>query len=383
MMSVPLHRETRERGCQIKMAVRRPCQRPSSPPHDTVTDDGEVIARLFPDVKDDLREAARQRDPRDFLPPPLLHRMKPSPQGPGPTDGRGRGEDQDPPEQAIAFLRDVAGANPTGTAADARGQADVAGDPFGAREALDVPELEDEHNRNEGADAGMVVKRRTRGSAPQRVTRSASRRRICASSVGNSAPQSSRIRLGGSPKGSRCNSRWPRCVSQLWPEVGCRLRRASIACRRLRITPRSQTSWMRWRMSSRASRRVIGGIQTLGRRSPRSKSARRSASTRSFLRRAAAIAFVCFGFESTGWCPSSSRRSTSHHQVPEASIAMGVCGGRSAKNFSSRAASLASRCCTISPSSLNTAICELCLSRSTPTCTILLASCLREVYRRL
>src|SRR2546425_3766360 len=154
MMSVPLHRKTCERGCTIKRAVRRPCQRPSSPPHDTVTDDGEVIALLFPDVKDDLREAARQRDPRDFLPPPLLHRMKPGPQGPGPPDGLGRGEDQDPPQQPIAFLRDVAGANPTGTATDARGQADITGDPFGAREALDVPELEDEHNRNEGADAG-------------------------------------------------------------------------------------------------------------------------------------------------------------------------------------------------------------------------------------
>ncbi len=70
MMSVPFHREARERGCPIKMAVRRPCQRPSSPPHDTVTDDGKVIALLFPDVKHDLREAARQRDPRDFLPPP-------------------------------------------------------------------------------------------------------------------------------------------------------------------------------------------------------------------------------------------------------------------------------------------------------------------------
>src|SRR3989475_6468861 len=154
MMSVPFHREARERGCPIKMAVRRPCQRPSSPPHDTVTDDGEVIALLFPDVKDDLREAARPRDPRDFLPPPLLHRMKPGPQGPGPPDGLGRGEDQGPPEPAIACRRDVAGANPTGTAADARGQADVAGDPFGTREALDVPELEDEHNRDERADAG-------------------------------------------------------------------------------------------------------------------------------------------------------------------------------------------------------------------------------------
>src|SRR3989442_10197932 len=35
-----------------------------------------------------------------------------------------------------------------------------------------------------GPMPGMVVRRRTRGSAPQRVTRSASRRRICASSVG-------------------------------------------------------------------------------------------------------------------------------------------------------------------------------------------------------
>src|SRR5260370_31218990 len=71
MMSVPLHRERREGGCPIKMAVRRPCQRPSSPPHDTMTDDGEVIALLFPDVKHDLRESARERDPRDFLAPPL------------------------------------------------------------------------------------------------------------------------------------------------------------------------------------------------------------------------------------------------------------------------------------------------------------------------
>src|SRR5207302_8963845 len=71
MMSVPLHREGREGGCPIKMAVRRPCQRPSSPPHDTATDDGEVIALLFPDVKDDLRESTRQRDPGHFLPAPL------------------------------------------------------------------------------------------------------------------------------------------------------------------------------------------------------------------------------------------------------------------------------------------------------------------------
>src|SRR5215468_6422832 len=44
------------------------------------------------------------------------------------------------------------------------------------------------------------------------------------------------------------------------------------------------------------SRSAAGGIQTVGGRSPRSRSARRSASTRSFLRRAAAMAFVCLGF---------------------------------------------------------------------------------------
>ena len=108
MMFIPLHRERREGGCPIKMAVRRPCQRPSSPPHDTVTDDGEVVALLFPDVKDDFCESAGQRDPRDFLASPLFHRVEPGPQGPGPTDGLRRSQDQDPAQQAIAFLSDVA-----------------------------------------------------------------------------------------------------------------------------------------------------------------------------------------------------------------------------------------------------------------------------------
>src|SRR5262250_956092 len=77
MMSVPLHRDGREGGCPIKMAVRRPCQRPSSPPHDTATDDGEVIALLFPDVKDDLGEPPRQGDAGHLLAPSLFHCVKP------------------------------------------------------------------------------------------------------------------------------------------------------------------------------------------------------------------------------------------------------------------------------------------------------------------
>src|SRR5260370_37955608 len=153
MMSVPLHRERREGGCPIKMAVRRPCQRPSSPPHDTMTDDGEVIALLFPDVKHDLRESARERDPRDFLAPPLFHRMEPGPQWARPTHRLRGGEDQHPAEQAIAFLTAVPRADAAGAGADAWRQADVTGDLLGAREAGDVAQLEDEHDGDERADA--------------------------------------------------------------------------------------------------------------------------------------------------------------------------------------------------------------------------------------
>src|SRR2546428_14062896 len=64
-------------------------------------------------------------------------------------------------------------------------------------------------------------------------------------------------------------------------------------------------------------------------------------------------------------------------------MATGVNGGSSAKNFSSCTGSLGSRCCAISPSSVRTAICELRLSRSTPTCTIASASCLREDWPTL
>jgi hypothetical protein len=151
MMSVPLHRAGREGGCPIKMAVRRPCQRPSSPPDDIATDDREVIALVLPDVKDDLREAARQRHPGHFLPAPLFHRVKPRPQRAGLPHRLRRGQHQDPAQEAIAFLGDVAGAHPPGTAAHPRRQADVAGDPLSAREPLDVAELEDEDDRDEGA----------------------------------------------------------------------------------------------------------------------------------------------------------------------------------------------------------------------------------------
>src|SRR5215470_4891849 len=84
MMSVPLHREG---GCPLKMAVRRPCQRPSSPPHDIATDDREVIALVFPDVKDDLRKPTGQRNARDFFAAPLFYRVKPGPQWPGSPNG--------------------------------------------------------------------------------------------------------------------------------------------------------------------------------------------------------------------------------------------------------------------------------------------------------
>src|SRR5215468_3761935 len=153
MMSVPLHRDGREGGCPIKMAVRRPCQRPSSPPHDTATDDGEVIALLFPDVKDDLGEPPRQGDAGHLLAPSLFHCVKPGAERTRSTDRlRGR-QDQDPAQQAIAFFADVAGANAPGAGSHARRQPHVAGDLLGVREALDVAELEDEDDRDEGPDA--------------------------------------------------------------------------------------------------------------------------------------------------------------------------------------------------------------------------------------
>src|SRR6059036_3208673 len=104
MMSVPLHPAGREGGCPIKMAVRRPCQRSSSPPHDTATDDGEVIALVFPDVEDDLREPARQGDAGDLFPAPLFHRVEPGAERAGPADRLRGGEHQDPTQEAIALF---------------------------------------------------------------------------------------------------------------------------------------------------------------------------------------------------------------------------------------------------------------------------------------
>src|SRR4030095_1850799 len=83
MMSIPLHRERREGGCPLKMAGRRPCQRPSSPPHDTVTDDGDVVALLSPDVNDDFGESAGQRAPRPLLASPLFTAWHQVRRGPG------------------------------------------------------------------------------------------------------------------------------------------------------------------------------------------------------------------------------------------------------------------------------------------------------------
>src|SRR5262249_21920212 len=89
-----------------------------------------------------------------FLAPPLLHRVVPRPQGPGPARGLGGGENQDPAQQAVAFLTDVAGADPVGAGSDAGRQADVAGGLLRVGQAADVAELEEEPDGEEGADAG-------------------------------------------------------------------------------------------------------------------------------------------------------------------------------------------------------------------------------------
>jgi hypothetical protein len=156
--------------------------------------------------------------------------------------------------------------------------------------AGDVAQFEDQHRGDEGADAGDRTQ-------PVHA-------RIVSPALGDLVIELANLRIqhrqeravilaeAAGDGGQRQALELPRVVNQLFPEVGWRLRRASMATWRLRSSPRSQTSWMRWRMSSRASRRAAGGIQTVGRRSPRSRSARRCASTRSFLRRAAAMALA-------------------------------------------------------------------------------------------
>src|SRR5215470_4013710 len=135
------------------MAVRRPCQRPSSPPHDTATDDGEVVALMLPDVIDDLGQAARERHARDLLAAPFLDGMEPGAQGARAAGGLRRGEHEDPAEQAVAFLTDVAGPQAIGAGAHAWGDADVAGHMLGAGEARDVAEFEHEDDGDEGTNA--------------------------------------------------------------------------------------------------------------------------------------------------------------------------------------------------------------------------------------
>src|SRR5215470_9867576 len=118
MMSVPLH--PCEGGCPIRIAVRGPCRSSSSPPHDTVTDDGEVVALLFPDMKYDLRQSARQSNTRHFFATPLLHRVEPRAKRPGPPRGLRCGEHENPTEQTVSFLTDVASADAAGARAHAR-----------------------------------------------------------------------------------------------------------------------------------------------------------------------------------------------------------------------------------------------------------------------
>src|SRR5262249_10190614 len=81
-------------------------------------------------------------------------RTKPGAQGPGPTAGLRRRQHQDPAQEPIAFLTDVAGPHPPGAGPDPRRQADIAGDVLGGGEALDVPELEDQDDGDEGTNAG-------------------------------------------------------------------------------------------------------------------------------------------------------------------------------------------------------------------------------------
>ena len=119
-----------------------------------MTDDGEVVALFFPDVKDNLGESACERHARDLLAAALFYGVKPRPEWARTAHRLSRGQDQYPAHEPIAFFADVAGPHPAGAGAHARGQPDVAGQALGVREAVNVADLEHEDDGDEGPDAG-------------------------------------------------------------------------------------------------------------------------------------------------------------------------------------------------------------------------------------
>lgn len=87
------------------------------------------------------------------------------------------------------------------------------------------------------------------------------------------------------------------------------------------------------------------GIQTRGSRSAFSSLASITASTLSDFKRAAAIALVSFGWESTTSCPSRRAVSTNHHQEPIDSTAMVVPAGSRLRAPSTVVRSFGNRAC--------------------------------------
>ena len=126
MMPVLLRRRIGEGGCPIKISVRRPYRRPSSPPHGTATQHGEVVTVVFPDVIDDLDQAPGQRHAGDLGPFAVLQDAEPRPQRTRLPGCLGRGEHQHPAQEAVAFLTDMPAADPVVARAHARGEPDVA-----------------------------------------------------------------------------------------------------------------------------------------------------------------------------------------------------------------------------------------------------------------
>jgi hypothetical protein len=225
MMPIPLRRRISEGGCPIKIAVRRPYPRPSShgPRRSTVS--SPVV---FPHVIDDLlrraRATGRSCSFRCFTARNHV---------PGPAGAARRGQHQDPAQQVIAFLTDVPTAHPVGTRAHARREPDVAGHVFGRREAVDVPELHDQRDRDKRPHPRNRQQTLHAGIVPPPLAQVPSSRRICLSSRAAACSVANR--------GNRCQRRrlrlaLPRREPAL-PLAGCRLQRASIASRRLRTSP--------------------------------------------------------------------------------------------------------------------------------------------------
>ncbi len=153
MMSLRVRPRWRARGCPITHAVPRTSRSVGLTPHSTPAQDREVVTLPLPDLVDNLRQPARQRDARDFRALALLDGPEPRAQRPWATSRLRRRQGQRPAQEPVPFLADVPKTDVLPRRPHARHEPDVAGHVLGAGEAMDVSQLEHQEDGHEGANA--------------------------------------------------------------------------------------------------------------------------------------------------------------------------------------------------------------------------------------